>query len=307
MLRIRGITGAIFGMLLIVAFVTTPVGLADAAFATPSLVRTIAGTGRAALFPWGMAYSGFSHEFIVSDYLNYQLRLYADDGTFVRDLPQPTGANGDPESVLAAVAVDPTNGDIYVAKPKPDTIAHYDVQGNRLPDIAVDPGGVPAQTYTAWLTVGDDGSIYVLDSSLASSATHPARLIKLAPGGTSQLWSLPLLFPQQLPTQAYGIDVSSTGRIFISDSINRRIQMIGPDGSYWGSFGSAGDASTIGALSGDLRSVLVDDATDRVYVVDAIQSQIEVYATDGTPLFHFGAQGPDPGQLRGPRQPHARC
>jgi sugar lactone lactonase YvrE len=298
----RGAARALVGLSLLIPLLALPAVPANAAFAVPSLVRTIAGTGRAALFPWGMAYSGFSHEFIVSDYLNYQLRRYADDGTYVADLPQPTGADGDPESVLAAVAVDPTNGDIYVAKPKPDTIAHYDPLGNRLPDIAVDPSGVPAQTYTAWLTVGDDGSIYVLDSSLASSTTHPARLIKLAPGGASQLWSLPLLFPQQLPTQAYGIDVASTGRIFISDSINRRVQMVAPDGSYWGSFGFAGDASTIGALSGDLRGVLVDDLIGRVYVVDAIQSQIEVYSTDGTPLFHFGGQGVDPGQLRGPRQ-----
>ncbi len=298
----RGVARALVGLSISLPLLALPAGPANAAFATPSLVRTIAGTGRAALFPWGMAYNGFSDEFIVSDYLNYQLRVYADDGTYVRDLPQPTGANGDPESVLAAVAVDPTNGDTYVAKPKPDTIAHYDAQGNRLPDIAVDPGGVPAQTYTGWLTVGDDGSIYVLDSSLASSATHPARLIKLAPGGTSQLWSLPLLFPQQLPTQAYGIDVASTGRIYISDSINRRIQMIGPDGSYWGSFGSAGDSDTVGALSGDLRSVLVDDAIDRVYVVDSIQSQIEVYTTAGVPLFHFGGQGTALGQLLGPRQ-----
>ena len=78
--------------------------------------------------------------------------------------------------------------------------------------------------------------------------------------------------------------------------------MIAADGAYFGSFGFAGDASTVGALSGDLRSVLVDDAVGRVYVVDAIQSQIEVYTLGGVPLFHFGEQGTGPGQLRGPRQ-----
>ena len=48
--------------------------------------------------------------------------------------------------------------------------------------------------------------------------------------------------------------------------------------------------------------MLVDDAVGRVYVVDAIQSQIEVYTLGGVPLFHFGEQGTGPGQLRGPRQ-----
>ena len=284
------------------SFVALPAFEASAAFATPALVRSIGGTGRAALFPWGMAFNPVTNGFVVSDYLNYQLRRYAADGTYLGDLPQPTGADGDPESVLGGVAVDPTNGDVYVTKPKPDTLAHYDAAGNRLPDIPLDPGGIPAQTYVAWVTVDDAGYIYALDSSLASSATHPARMIKLSPGGTSVVSVTPLLFPSQLPSQSYGIDVAANGRIYLSDPINRRVQMIAADGAYFGSFGFAGDAGTVGALSGDLRSVIVDDAVGRVYVVDAIQSQIEVYTLAGVPLFHFGEQGTGPGQLRGPRQ-----
>ena len=171
------------GLTLVTSIVVLPALEAGAAFATPALVRSIGGTGRAALFPWGMAFNPITHEFVVSDYLNYQLRRYAADGSYLGDLLQPTGADGDPESVLGGVAVDPTNGDVYVTKPKPDTLAHYDAAGNRLADIPLDPGGIPAQTYVAWLTVDDAGYIYALDSSLASSATHPARMIKLAPGG----------------------------------------------------------------------------------------------------------------------------
>ena len=240
---------ALLGFLLVIPLVTVPAWEASAAFATPTLIRSIGGTGRAALFPWGVAFDATTGEYIVSDYLNYQLRRYSGDGTYLGDLPQPTGADGDPESVLGAVAVDPTNGDIYVTKPKPDTLAHYDASGNRLPDIPLDPGGTPAQTYIAWLTVDDAGYIYALDSSLASSATHPARMIKLTPGGTSVVSDTPLLFPSQLPTQAYGIDVAANGRIYLSDSINRRVQMISANGAYFGSFGSSGDSSTVGALS----------------------------------------------------------
>ena len=231
------------GLTLVTSLVVLPALEAGAAFAAPALVRSIGGTGRAALFPWGMAFNPVSDEFVVSDYLNYQLRRYAADGSYLGDLLQPTGADGDPESVLGGVAVDPTNGDVYVTKPKPDTLAHYDAAGNRLADIPLDPGGIPAQTYVAWLTVDDAGSIYALDSSLASSATHPARMIKLAPGGASVVSVTPLLFPSQLPSQSYGIDVAANGRIYLSDPINRRVQMIAPDGAYFGSFGFAGDAS----------------------------------------------------------------
>lgn len=295
--------GRLLVVLGLMAALVVPATRADAAFTTPSLVRSISGTGRAALFPWGMAYNPVSDEIIVTDYLNYQVRRFDTSGHHLGDLPQPTGADGDAESVLASVAIDPRNGDIYIGKPKPDTLAHYSADGTRLADVVVDPGS-GSQTYTAWLTIDADGYIYVLDSHLWNTAADPSRLIKLAPGGTSQVAVWDLAFANQGPgaTQAYGIGVNSaTGRIYYSDSINRRVQMLNPDGTYRGSFGFAGDDTTVGALSGDLRSVLVDDAAGRVYVVDALQSQIEVYTLEGAPLFHFGSQGEGPGQFIGNR------
>ena len=37
-------------------------------------------------------------------------------------------------------------------------------------------------------------------------------MIKLAPGGGSVVSVTPLLFPSQLPSQSYGIDVAANGR-----------------------------------------------------------------------------------------------
>ncbi|HEY6567030.1 MAG TPA: Ig-like domain-containing protein, partial [Actinomycetota bacterium] len=286
---------------LVTGVLSLSVAPAHAAWGTPSQVRSIGGTGRASLFPWGLAYNPVSQRYVVSDYFNYQIRQFGSDWSTKETLPQPTGADGDAESVLASVAVDPTNGDVYVGKPKPDTLAHYDAAGNRLPDVVVDPGS-SAQTYTAWLTTDDTGAIYVLDSHLWNTDADPSRLIKLAPGGGSQLAVWDLRFPGQLATQAYGLDVAANGRIYIADSINRRIQIMAPDGSYFGSIGSAGGVGQVGGLSGDLRGVLIDDANQRIYVADALQNQIEVFSFSGTPLFHFGGEGTDPGQLIGPRQ-----
>ena len=95
-------------------------------------------------------------------------------------LLQPTGADGDPESVLGGVAVDPHERRRVRHEAEADTLAHYDAAGTRLPDIPLDPGRRPGpETYVAWVTVDDAGYIYALDSSLASSATHPARMIEL--------------------------------------------------------------------------------------------------------------------------------
>lgn len=287
----------------VVAAIAVPATRAEAAYSVPSQVRSISGTGRAAVFPWGLAYNPVSDELIVTDYLNYQVRRFDTSGHYLGDFPQATGGDGDPESVLASVAVDPRNGDVYIGKPKPDTLAHYTATGTRLDDVVVDPGS-GSQTYTAWLSIDQDGYIYVLDSHLWNTAADPSRLIKLAPGGTSQVavWDLAFAGQGNGATQSYGIDVAADGRIYYSDAINRRVQMLNPDGTYAGSFGFSGDDQTVGALSGDLRSVLVDDASGRVYVVDAMQSQIEVYSLSGTPLFHFGSQGEGLGQFIGNRQ-----
>ncbi|WP_243058101.1 Ig-like domain-containing protein [Nocardioides sp. SR21] len=280
--------------------VATPASAADA-WVTPSHVRSIGGTGRASLFPWGMAWNPVADSWVVTDYFNYQVREYDADWTYARTLPQPSAATGDPESVLASVAVDPRNGDVYVGKPKPDTLAHYDAAGNRLPDVVVDPGS-DAQTYTAWLSIDDQGYIYILDSHLWNTAANPSRLIKLAPGGGSQVAAWDLTFPNQQPGQFYGIDVGQDGRIYVSDSINRRVLVLDPDGHLVRTIGLSGDVSVVGGLSGDLRSVLVDDEHGRLYVVDALQNQVEVFGLDGTPLFHFGGEGTAPGQLIAPRQ-----
>ena len=102
--------------------VVLPAGPAHAAWTTPAQERSIGGTGRASLFPWGMAWNPVSEKYVVTDYFNYQVRQYNADWTYDKTLPQPSAATGDPESVLAAVAIDPRNGDIFVGKPKPDTL-----------------------------------------------------------------------------------------------------------------------------------------------------------------------------------------
>jgi len=280
--------------------VVLPAGAAHAAWAAPAQERSIGGTGRASLFPWCMAWNPVTETYFVTDYFNYQVREYNSDWTYKQTLPQPSAATGDPESVLAQVAVDPRNGDVYVGKPKPDTLAHYDAAGNRLADVVVDPGS-GAQTYTAWLDIDDEGYIYVLDSHLWNTAAHPSRLIKLAPGGGSQVAVWNLSFPNQNPGQFYGIDVADDGKIYVSDSINRRLLVLSADGQLVRTIGTSGGPDVVGGLSGDLRDVLVDDENGRVYVVDALQNQIEVFGLNGAPLFHIGGEGTAPGQLIAPR------
>ena len=67
-----------------------PAGAAHAAWATPAQVRSIGGTGRAASFPWGLAWNPVTETWVVTDYFNYQVREYDADWNYARTLPQPS-------------------------------------------------------------------------------------------------------------------------------------------------------------------------------------------------------------------------
>src|SRR5262245_18019381 len=101
--------------LLIVAMVASVVVIASAppasaAWTTPRFVRAIGGNGRPGVFAWGTQYNPVTHEVLVGDYLNNQVRRFGTDGSYLGEFWR-TGAAGQPYSI----AVDPTDGDIYVA------------------------------------------------------------------------------------------------------------------------------------------------------------------------------------------------
>jgi hypothetical protein len=88
-----------------------------------------------------------------------------------------------------------------------------------------------------------------------------------------------LKFPQ-------GLALDQAGNLFILDSGNSRIVVIAPNGEVLRSFGQFGNGI------GELRypySISVDSSRNRVYVGDGEHPEIEVFSTDGTPLFHFSS------------------
>lgn len=254
----------------------------------PAFLRSIGGVGHGALYPWGVAYNVHTDELVVTDYVNYQVRRFSTDGEWLGDFTSPANPDtGDPESVLAAVAVDPRNGDVYVGKPKPDTLVKYTKDGQILRDTLV-----PGARYIAWMTVDGSGNVYALDSHLWNTDADPSKLFKLDENGNVlQTWVLDFPYDQKA-TQSYGIDVAADGRIFLSDATNRTVHVLGSDGVWLYDIGSGQE------LSGDLRSVVLDESTRTMYVTDAMQDEIEVYSMSGPHLRTIGGAG----VLNAPRQ-----
>ncbi len=83
------------------------------------------------------------------------------------------------------------------------------------------------------------------------------------------------------------------GAIFVTDSLNFRIQVFSPEGKFIRKFGSPGDAP--GYFSRP-KGVAVD-SDGNIYVVDGLFDNVQIFDKEGRLLIAFGEPGHDHGQF----------
>ncbi len=83
------------------------------------------------------------------------------------------------------------------------------------------------------------------------------------------------------------IFLSKDGKIYISDTLNFRIQIFTPEGKFIHAFGEAGDGP--GYFSRP-RGVAVD-SDGNIYVVDALFDNVQMFNSEGRLLMAFGGTG----------------
>ena len=92
------------------------------------------------------------------------------------------------------------------------------------------------------------------------------------------------------------IALDSAGDIFVTDTLNNRVQEFDPNGKYVRSIGSNGD--TPGNF-GRPKGVAVDTFGD-LYVTDSAWSNVQMFNNKGQPLMFFASRGMMPGWLQNP-------
>jgi len=92
------------------------------------------------------------------------------------------------------------------------------------------------------------------------------------------------------------VAVDSTGRVYVLDAFNFRVQRFTPDGEFLDAFGEAGD--TPGHFARPKGLAL--DAEGNVYVVDAAFGNIQVFSPEFELLLVVGESGSGPGQFQLP-------
>jgi sugar lactone lactonase YvrE len=92
------------------------------------------------------------------------------------------------------------------------------------------------------------------------------------------------------------VAVDKDGLIYVSDTMNNRIEVFDADGNFVSMFGKQGDApGTFARPKG-----LAFDGDGHLWVVDAFQQNVQIYDKEGHLLAYFGLPGELPGQFSVP-------
>ncbi len=141
----------------------------------------------------------------------------------------------------------------------------------------------------------DRKRIYLADTAHTKSKEHTIKILSLdgkligkigkgkgnAPGS--------FLFPTYLT-------LDREGDLYVTDSLNCRVQEFDPNAKYVRSFGERGDAW--GQFTRPKGVAL--DSFGNVYVADSGWSNVQIFSPNGQVLLFFGGRGPLPGMLKNP-------
>src|SRR5262245_11173602 len=92
------------------------------------------------------------------------------------------------------------------------------------------------------------------------------------------------------------VAVDAAGRVYVSDTLNARVQVFDADSQYVGTIGERG---TAWGMFDTPKGVALDGFGD-IYVVDSARSNVQIFKQRRQVLLCCGGQGPLPGLLKNP-------
>jgi DNA-binding beta-propeller fold protein YncE len=139
------------------------------------------------------------------------------------------------------------------------------------------------------------GRIYMADTGHSKSVEHTVKIFDMSGQLVGRLGHDRGEAPGQFLFPTY-VAVDQASNVYVTDTLNSRVQMFSPDGTYVKSFGQRGNAWGMF----DKPKGVALDSFGNVYVADSGWSNVQIFNPKGQVLLFFGGRGPIPGMLKNP-------
>lgn len=214
--------------------------------------------------------------------LGNRVDVFDAQGNYLRSVGSGRQGAGEGFDEPADLKFDPITGDLHVGDVFNSEIDVYDPNtGEYIRSYGSFGGPVAGRIFfgPGGMSFGNDGNLYITDFSLDIVKVYDAdsgdlvRTIGSPGTGLGQF---------QGPA---GITVSpNTGRIYVNDQYNYRVQVFDPQGNSLFAFGERGSAP------GQLREGigLEVDEYENIYIADSQNSRVQVFDKNGNFLTAFG-------------------
>lgn len=221
-------------------------------------------------------------------------RLYVADAiqsvVFVFDFKKKQISQINDIGLPGGIALD-AEENLYVVDTQKKSIAVFDRNGKRSRDITD-----PALERPLGLAIDRmNGKIYAVDTGSRIAKEHNVKVYDMqgkrigaiggAPGGDDGQFNYPTF-----------ATVDNKGNLYVTDSMNGRVQQFDANGKFINVFGQTGSAW--GEFDKP-KGVAVDNLNN-LYVVDSGWSNVQIFNSKGQVLLFFGGRGPLPGMMKNP-------
>jgi DNA-binding beta-propeller fold protein YncE len=235
--------------------------------------------------PMGLAVSDDGQRLYVSD--------FAQLAVFVFDFGQKTFTKiGEKERLARPVglALDAEER-LYVVEQEKKGVGVFDRKGTKvrfITDPSLErPSGIAIDRAR--------GRVYVADSAHTKSTEHTIKIFTTSGERIGVIGRGKGEEPGQFLFPTY-LAVDQAGNLYVTDTLNARVQVFDPDGKYVKSFGQRGNAWGMF----DKPKGVALDSFGNVYVADSGWSNVQIFNQKGQILLFFGGRGPIPGMLKNP-------
>ena len=149
-----------------------------------------------------------------------------------------------------------------------------------------EPGGLAIDTRNRLLYVTD----MELDQVLVYDADTLKPVRKIGTTGHKHELTTPGDFAKPA-----AVAVDGEGNVYVTDTLNNRIEIFDADGQFVSTFGKAGDGPGYFARP---KGIAID-SDGHIWVADGMQDRVQVFNKEGQLLISFGGHGLLPGQFQG--------